>query len=153
MPHDPRARRDRRKTAGDRRHAPRPASPGTAAGTAPKEPRRTESSPVGTRSTLSHPPTDHRPARPYAHAGDGTHAQNTLSTKTTEGQVYYPFHPLHGLTVQIQRRPKHGDGAAIVADRAGKRLKIPMWMLSPSSREIRLSERAVLSKEALLSLS
>ena len=82
-----------------------------------------------------------------------THAQNTLSTETTEVQVYYPFHPLHGLTVQIQRRPKRGDGAAIVADRAGKRLKIPMWMLSPSSREIRLSERAVLSKEALLSLS
>ena len=86
-------------------------------------------------------------------ADGGTHAQNTLSTETTEVQVYYPFHPLHGLTVQIQRRPKHGDGAAIVADRAGKRLKIPMWMLSPSSREIRLSERAVLSKEALLSLS
>jgi hypothetical protein len=55
------------------------------------------------------------------------------------------------LTVQIQRRPKRGDGAAIVADHAGKRLKIPMWMLSPSSREI--PERAVLSKEALLSLS
>jgi hypothetical protein len=94
-----------------------------------------------------------RLARSCAHAGGGTHAQNTLSTETTEVQVYYPFHPLHGLTVQIQRRPKRGDGAAIVADRAGKRLKIPMWMLSPSSREIRLSEQAVLSKEALLSLS
>ena len=93
------------------------------------------------------------PARSCAHGDDGTHAQNTLSTETTEVQVYYPFHPLHGLTVQIQRKPKRGDGAAIVADRAGKRLKIPVWMLSPSSREIRLSERAVLSKEALLSLS
>ena len=74
-----------------------------------------------------------RPARSCAHAGGGTHAQNTLSTETTEVKVYYPFHPLHGSTVQIQRRPKRGDGAAIVADRAGKRLKIPMWMLSPSS--------------------
>src|ERR1700693_1786212 len=72
MPHDPRARRDRRKTASDRRHAPRPASTGTAAGTAPKEPRRAESSAVCTRSTLSHPPTDNRPARPYAHAGDAS---------------------------------------------------------------------------------
>jgi hypothetical protein len=95
----------------------------------------------------------HRLAQCSGREGGGTHAQNTLSTETTEVQVYYPFHPLHGLTVQIQRRPKRGDGAAIVADRAGKRLKIPMWMLSPSSREIRLSERAVLSKEALLSLS
>jgi hypothetical protein len=94
----------------------------------------------------------HREPR-NADAGGATHAQNTLSAETTEVQVYYPFHPLRGLTVQIQRRPKRGDGAAIVADRAGKRLKIPMWMLSPSSRGIRLSERAVLSKEALLSLS
>ena len=118
-----------------------------------REPRLLRNSGAGTRSTSIHPAKSRRPARSCGHAGGGTHAQNTLSTETTEVQVYYPFHPLHGLTVQIQRRPKRGDGAAIVADRAGKRLKIPMWMLSPSSREIRLSERAVLSKEALLSLS
>jgi hypothetical protein len=82
-----------------------------------------------------------------------THAHSTLSAEATEVKVFYPFHPLHGSTLQIQRRPKRGDGAASVADRAGKRLKIPMWMLSPSSAEIGIRERAVLSKEALLSLS
>ena len=82
-----------------------------------------------------------------------THAHSTLSAEATEVKVFYPFHPLRGSTLQIQRRPKRGDGAASVADRMGKRLKIPMWMLSPSSAEIRISERAVLSKEALLSLS
>jgi hypothetical protein len=52
-----------------------------------------------------------------------------------------------------KRRPKRGDGAVSVSDRAGKRLKIPMWMLSPASAEIRISERAVLNKESLLLLS
>jgi hypothetical protein len=87
------------------------------------------------------------------HGDDDTHAHNTLSAEAIEVKVFYPFHPLHGSTLQIQRRPKRGDGAASVADRAGKRLKIPIWMLSPGSAEVRISERAVLSKEALLSLS
>jgi hypothetical protein len=108
---------------------------------------------AGRISNACRPGRTRRPARSCGRGDGSTHAQNTLSTETTEVQVYYPFHPLHGFTVQIQRKPKRGDGAAIVADRAGKRLKIPMWMLSPSSREVRLSERAVLSKEALLSLS
>jgi hypothetical protein len=71
----------------------------------------------------------------------------------TEVEVFYPFHPLHGSTLQIQRRPKRGDGAVSVLDRAGKRLKIPTWMLSPGSAEIRIRQQAHLSKEALLSLS
>jgi hypothetical protein len=37
-------------------------------------------------------------------------------------------------------------------DRAGKRLKIPVWMISPDAAEIGLSERAHLSGEALLHL-
>ena len=58
---------------------------------------------------------------------------NTLSAKDTKVQVFYPFHPLHGASVQILRRPKRGDGAVSVIDRAGKRLKIPVWMLSPEA--------------------
>ena len=131
----------------------RGAWPGTTGGTRLTARPLTGRSVVDMRPSALRRARTRRRGRSCAHAGGGTHAQNTLSTETTEVQVYYPFHPLHGLTVQIQRRPKRGDGAAIVADRAGKRLKIPMWMLSPSSREIRLSERAVLSKEALLSLS
>src|SRR5277367_2747868 len=96
---------------------------------------------------------DRRPAQRNAHGDGDTHAHNTLSAEATEVKVFYPFHPLHGSTLQIQRRPKRGDGAASVADRAGKRLRIPIWMLSPGSAEARISERAVLSKEALLSLS
>ena len=82
-----------------------------------------------------------------------TRTHSTLSAEATEVTVLYPFHPLRGSTLQIQRRPKRGDGAVSVSDRAGRRLKIPMWMLSPASAEIRISERAVLSKEALLLLS
>ena len=40
-----------------------------------------------------------------------------------------------------------------VIDRAGKRLKIPVWMLSPEAAGIMISERVHLSKEALLSLT
>ena len=79
-----------------------------------------------------------------------THAHSTLST---EVRVFYPFHPLHGATVQILRRPKRGDGAVTVIDRAGKRLKIPVWMLSPEAGSIAISERTHLSKGALLSLA
>jgi hypothetical protein len=82
-----------------------------------------------------------------------TRTHSTLSAEATEVTVFYPFHPLRGSTLLIQRRPRRGDGAVSVSDRAGKRLKIPMWMLSPASAEIRISERAVLSKEALLLLS
>jgi hypothetical protein len=84
---------------------------------------------------------------------ENTHGHNTLSAEATEVKVFYPFHPLHGSTLHIQRRPKRGDGAASVIDRYSRRLKIPMWMLSPGSADIRISERAALSKESLLSLS
>jgi hypothetical protein len=83
----------------------------------------------------------------------GTHAHNTLSPNNTDVQVFYPFHPLHGATLQILRRPKRGDGAVCVRDPGGRRLKIPVWMLLPESAEIMISERPQLGKEALLSLA
>ena len=87
------------------------------------------------------------------HEDEDTHAHNTLSAENAEVQVFYPFHPLHGSTVQILRRPERGDGAVSVIDRAGKRLKIPVWMLSPEAGSIVISERIHLSKEALFSLA
>lgn len=50
------------------------------------------------------------------------------------------------------RRPKRGDGAVSVIDPAGKRLRIPVWMLLPDSAEIKIAEQPSLSKEALLCL-
>src|ERR1700691_1902989 len=67
--------------------------------------------------------------------------------------VAYPFHPLHGATLQILRRPKRGDAAVCVIDPTGRRLKIPAWMLSRDSAEIQIAERPQLSKGALLSLA
>ena len=84
---------------------------------------------------------------------DGTHPHNTLSAANTAVQVFYPFHPLHGATLQILRRPKRGDGAVCVMDPAGRRLKIPVWMLLPECAGIRISRRPHLGKEALLSLA
>jgi len=65
--------------------------------------------------------------------GDGNHAHNTLSAETQRVRIFYPFHPLHGLNLQVIRKGKRGDGAVCVRDPAGKRLKIPAWMLTPDS--------------------
>jgi hypothetical protein len=95
------------------------------------------------------------PQRERGSAGvDGdTRAHNTLSAETTAVHVYYPFHPLRGATLQVIRRPKRDDGAVSVLDQSGKRLKIPVWMLSPECGEIRFSQEPNLSRESLLSLA
>jgi len=105
------------------------------------------------QSIWNHRRQDHRRGRCSECGDEHTHGHSTLSAEATEVKVFYPFHPLHGSTLQIQRRPKRGDGAASVIDRYGRRLKIPMWMLSPGCVDIRISQQALLSKEALLSLS
>jgi hypothetical protein len=84
---------------------------------------------------------------------DDTHAHNTLSPDNPDVQVFYPFHPLHGLTLQILRRPERGDGAVCVMAPDGRRLKIPVWMLSRECAEIMISERPRLDKETLLYLA
>jgi len=85
--------------------------------------------------------------------GSGTHVHNTLSADNTDVQVFYPFHPLHGVTLRILRRPKRGNGAVCVTDPAERRLKIPVWMLLPECAEITISQQPHLSKQALLSLA
>jgi hypothetical protein len=68
-------------------------------------------------------------------------------------QVLYPFHPLHGTTLQLIRRPEREDGAATVLDPNGRRLKIPTWMLSAEAAAVRIAEQAYLDKHALQSLA
>jgi hypothetical protein len=91
--------------------------------------------------------------RRNAHAGECIHAHSTLSVEKTSVQVFYPFHPLRGATLQVVRRPKRGDGAVSVIDPTGRRLKIPVWMLLPDCAEIKITGRPHLSKGALLSLA
>jgi len=67
-------------------------------------------------------------------------------------QVLYPFHPLHGTSLQLIRRPKREDGAVTVLDPNGRRLKIPTWMLSAEAADVRIAQQAFLSKHALQSL-
>ena len=94
-----------------------------------------------------------RQARRSGCEDGGTHAHNTLSADSSDVQVFYPFHPLHGATLQILRRPKRGDGAVCVIDPAGRRLKIPVWMLSRDYADVKITDGPHLSKEALLSLA
>jgi hypothetical protein len=78
---------------------------------------------------------------------------NTLSADATHVQVFYPFHPLHGYSLRISRRPKRGDGAVSVIDPVGKRLKIPVWMLLSDAAAIAIAEKACLNRESLLNLT
>ena len=68
-------------------------------------------------------------------------------------QVLYPFHPLHGATLQLIRRPMREDGAVTVLDPNGRRLKIPTWMLSAEAADARIAQQAYLSKPALQRLA
>src|SRR6201996_4990260 len=126
---------------------------GTAHETDGKGPAPAERSPADTPPSECHQATGRHPGRCSAGADDDTHAHNTLSPNDTGVQVFYPFHPLHGATLQILRRPKRGDGAVCVIDPAGRRLKIPVWMLLPECAGIRISRQPHLAKEALLSLA
>ena len=85
--------------------------------------------------------------------GDGNDIQNTLSAETRRVCVFYPFHPLHGFSLQVIRKSKRGDGAVSIRDPAGKRLKIPVWMLAPDASHVQIVAQPLLSKDALLSLT
>lgn len=128
-------------------------SAGRGAGKAGTEREPTGKSQGGSGPIVGHRARDRRRALRNAGAGDGTHAHNTLSADSSDVQVFYPFHPLHGATLQILRRPKRGDGAVCVIDPACRRLKIPVWMLSQDYADVKITERPHLSKEALLSLA
>ncbi len=77
---------------------------------------------------------------------------NTLSADVTHVEVFYPFHPLHGYRLRVLRKPKKSDGAVAVVDPIGKRLKIPVWMLSRVAGKAEIASQAYLSRESLLSL-
>ena len=104
------------------------------------------------RSIWNHRGQGRRRGRCSVRGDENIRAHNTLFAESNEVQVFYPFHPLYGSTLQILRRPKRGDGAVCVIDRGGKRLKIPVWMLLPDCTAIKISDEVHLSKESLLSL-
>ena len=94
-----------------------------------------------------------RPVLRSGCAGESIVTHNTPSADATHVRVFYPFHPLHGYSLRVLRRPKRGDGAVSVIDAVGKRLKIPVWMLSPEAAHCKISTQADLSRESLLSLA
>src|SRR5215468_7161331 len=142
-----------KRIAGCRRRRPVAGPPGISDGTADSTPRPVGRSSIDRRSNAFHLEKGRRRRRQYANAGGGTHAHNTLSADNTDVQVFYPFHPLHGVTLRILRRPERGDGAVCVMDPAGRRLKIPIWMLLPECAEITTSQRPHPGKQTLLSLA
>ena len=142
-----------RRNAARRPRTPPAIVRGTMFGTVGRGRAPAERTPACTPPIEFDPAKGHRLGQCSADAGGDTHAHNTLSPNDTGVQVFYPFHPLHGATMQILRRPKRGDGAVCVMDPSGRRLKIPVWMLSQECADIMICERPHLGKEALLSLA
>lgn len=95
----------------------------------------------------------HRLVQHSGHEDEAIVTHNTLSADITHVKVCYPFHPLYGYNLRVLRRPERGDGAVLVLDSAGRRLKIPVWMLLSSANSIIVTEQARLSKEALLNVT
>ncbi len=93
-------------------------------------------SPGGMRSSVCGPAIIRRRARRNVRARDATAVHSTLSADTTHIRVFYPFHPLHGYSLRVIRRPKRGDGAISVIDPAGRRPKIPVWMICSDAADI-----------------
>src|ERR1700686_2545568 len=53
-----------------------------------------------------------RPLEWHSECADGAiRAHNTLSAEDTRVRVFYPFHPLCDVVLQVVRRPQRGDGA------------------------------------------
>src|SRR5260370_1157010 len=113
----------------------------TCRGTHGLAPSRVRRSYAARKSSMCDPQPPRRPERRSGYVDGSIRAHNTLSPETTHVQVFYPFHPLHGATLQILRRPKRGDGAVSIIDPTGRRLKIPVWMLLPACAEIKITER------------
>jgi hypothetical protein len=97
--------------------------------------------------------TGRRRARRSEHGDERQDSHNTLSAETHHVRIFYPFHPLYGFSLEAIRKPKSGDGAVSVTEPSGKRLKIPVWMLTPDASHVQIVEEPHLSSEALLSLT
>lgn len=85
--------------------------------------------------------------------GNGSKAQHPQNTHVQQDTVvvYYRFHPHYGEELKLAVRPSKATGLYTVKVH-GSQLKIPAWMLSPDAAELKLSERPVVSLDALLGL-
>ena len=66
--------------------------------------------------------------------------------------VYYPFHPLYGLCVEIYWEARHGASRATVRV-SEDRIQIPSWMLDETAASFRLSERVAVEARSLLGVA
>ena len=124
--------------------------------------RRTKLEP-GTRSARPQGSADLGGRSAYPLPASSTHAtparvregaSNPLhNTRGLTVRVYYPFHPLNGLDLEVACMARDESGPMTVVAPDGDRLKIPQWMLSPAAASASLTSCAVLSTAALLALA
>ncbi len=67
-------------------------------------------------------------------------------------KIYYPFHPLCGMELNLACPTRKKDGLVTVFEPSGFPLKVPLWMTSPSAADFQLSDVATLYVKGLLAL-
>ncbi len=78
-------------------------------------------------------------------------ATNRYKTNSRTVTVYGPFHLLRGHELQVVGTPRNGNTAITVVAPTGRRLKIPLWIVSPAAAGYVMGEQATVNPQALLS--
>lgn len=93
-----------------------------------------------------------RRPRPSRGRGCGDARNAIRNTKCSTITIRYPFHPLCGQELAVERLSAKGDGFADCVDLEGRRLRVPLWMTSPEAAEHRLADAVRIDPKALLRL-
>jgi hypothetical protein len=80
-------------------------------------------------------------------AGATNTIQNTIGPSIT---VHYPFHPLHGKSFDVAYCSRSHAGTVTVFGPGEKRLRLPLWMVSPEAEQFRPGEEPAVAVTALL---
>jgi len=67
--------------------------------------------------------------------------------------IQYPFHPHHGIELEVAHRPHRADAPITVVAPDGIHLKVPAWMLSRAAARHSISTEAAVDPDALLELT
>ena len=88
-------------------------------------------------------------------AGYGVRRANTQqNTTTSKVVVYYPFHPLYGMELVVERKQSGAvSSVVVVVEGSARNLTIPMWMVTADAACLQISSEVTLDVRALRRLN
>lgn len=76
----------------------------------------------------------------------------TQNTNRSVVYIYYPYHPYSKMNLVVTHYPKRRAEWVTVSDPQGNSLKIPIWMLSPSAKELSIVSTPAIGIQAIMAL-